>query len=103
KSDSKPPVISSKERRRIEAEKRKLKSKDRKEIETHIAQIEAEIVKLEGAQTLLNEQLTSSNAYADMERAKELNQESARITKQLKKRNEEWELAIDKLSQFTSV
>lgn len=103
KTDSKPPVISSKERRRIEAEKRKLKSKDRKEIETHIAQIEAEIVKLEGAQTLLNEQLTSSNAYADMERAKELNQESARITKQLKKRNEEWELAIDKLSQFTSV
>ena len=93
-------AISPKERRRIEAEKRKLKSKDRKDLETQVAQIETEILKLEETQTIVNKQLASSDVYTDTERAKNLHIESARITQQLKRKNDEWELAADKLSQL---
>ena len=93
-------AITPKERRRIEAEKRNLKSKDRKDLEKQVARIEAEILKLEEAQTIVNEQLATPNAYANAERAKELNLESTRITQQLTIKNNEWELAADKLSQL---
>ena len=98
KTDSGPSAISPKERRRMEAEQRKLKSKDRKELERQVARIEAEILELEEAQVLITEKLAHPDAYANVEKAKELHLESARITKQLELSNNEWELTADKLS-----
>ena len=93
-----PSAISPKERRRIAAEQRQLKSKDRKAMEKQVAQIEAEILKLEEAQTALNEQLANPDSYADAEQAKALNKESTEIARQLHRKNNEWELAAEKLS-----
>lgn len=98
KTISAPPTINSKERRRIEAEQRRLKSDNRKKLEVQVAQIETEILKLEEKQAAINEQLARPDAYAVAERAKELNLESARITRQLEKKNNEWDLAAEKLS-----
>lgn len=105
-SQTKPKVQSSstinpKERRRIEAEQRKKRSEERKELNTQIKQIESEILKLEEKQTRLHEQLANPDAYADTERAKELNIESARIVQQLKVKNEAWEKAAETLEQLT--
>lgn len=101
--NAKPKAINPKERRRIEAKQRKLKSKNRKDLEKKAAQIETQILELEEAQTIVNEQLASPDAYTNTERAKELNIESARITQRLNQKNDEWEQAADKLSQLTKV
>ena len=100
KSDVKPSTITPKERRRIEAEQRKLKSNDRKDLEKRVARIEGEIFALEEAQTQLNEQLANPDVYADAERAKALNLESAEIAQKLNVKNDEWEQAAEKLSQL---
>ena len=98
KPSNKPKVISAKERRRIDAEKRKLESKGRKGIEKRIATLEGEILGLEEKQAKITEQLSDPASYSDKEKAKELNIQSARITKRLKEKNYEWELAAEELS-----
>lgn len=98
KAKSKQPVISAKERRRIEAEKRKLESKGRKGIEKRIAKIETEILQLETDQASVTEQLADPSSYSDKEKAKELNIQSARISKRLQEKNYEWEVAAEELS-----
>ncbi|HBM85916.1 MAG TPA: ABC transporter ATP-binding protein [Opitutae bacterium] len=93
-------VVSAKERRRIEAEKRKLEAKGRKGVEKRVARLEAEILKLEEDQAKVTEQLGSPSAYSDKNKAKELNIESARLSKRLQEKNQEWEAAAEELSQL---
>jgi ATP-binding cassette subfamily F protein 3 len=100
KSKNKPKVVSAKERRRIEAEKRKLESKGRKGVERRIATLEAEILKLEAEQVAITEKLGTPSIYSDKEQAKELNLQSARISKRLQEKNYEWEIAAEDLSQM---
>ena len=100
KSSNKPKVISAKERRRIEAEKRKLEAKGRKGVEKRVAKLEEEVLKLEAEQTEITEQLADPSVYADKEKAKELNLQSARISKRLQEKTYEWEVAAEELSEL---
>jgi ATP-binding cassette subfamily F protein 3 len=100
KPSNKPKAVSAKERRRIEAEKRKLESKGRKGVEKRVARIEADILKLETEQTAVTEQLSDPSSYSDKEKAKELNIQSARISKRLQEKNYEWELAAEELNEL---
>ena len=100
KSPKQTKVVSAKERRRIEAEKRKLEAKGRKGVEKRVARLEAEILKLEEDQAKVTEQLGSPSAYSDKTKAKELNVESARLSKRLQEKNQEWEAAAEELSQL---
>jgi ATP-binding cassette subfamily F protein 3 len=100
KPSTKPKVVSAKERRRIEAEKRKLEAKGRKGVEKRVARLEAEILKLEADQATVTEKLGDPSVYADKEQAKELNIQSARLSKRLQEKNYEWEMAAEELSQL---
>ncbi|MFQ3241508.1 MAG: ATP-binding cassette subfamily F protein 3 [Lentimonas sp.] len=100
KASNKPKVVSAKERRRIEAEKRKLDSKGRKGTEKRVAKLEEEVLKLEAEQASITEQLGDPSVYADKEKAKELNMQSARVSKRLKEKNYEWEMAAEELSKL---
>lgn len=100
KPSNKPKVVSAKERRRIEAEKRKLESKGRKGVEKRVARLETEILKLEEEQATVTEQLGEPSVYANKEKAKELNLQSARISKRLQEKNYEWETTADELSRL---
>ena len=100
KPSNKPKVVSAKERRRIEAEKRKLESKGRKGVEKRVAKLEVEVLKLEAEQAAVTEQLGNPGVYADKEKAKELNMQSARISKRLQEKNYEWETAAEELSKL---
>ncbi|CAA6680146.1 MULTISPECIES: ATP-binding cassette domain-containing protein [unclassified Lentimonas] len=100
KSSNKPKVVSAKERRRIEAEKRKLESKGRKGVEKRVAKLEEEVLKLEAEQAEITEQLGDPSVYANKEKAKELNLQSARVSKRLKEKNYEWEVAAEELSKL---
>ncbi len=100
KAKSKQPVVSAKERRRIEAEKRKLESKGRKGVEKRVAKLEVEVLKLEADQAAVTEQLGNPSVYADKEKAKELNMQAARISKRLQEKNYEWETAAEELGKL---
>jgi ATP-binding cassette subfamily F protein 3 len=103
KPSQKPKVVSAKERRRIEAEKRKLESKGRKGVEKRVAKLEVEVLKLEAEQAAVTKQLGNPGVYADKEKAKELNMQSARISKRLQEKNYEWETAADELGKLMYV
>ena len=69
-------------------------------MEKRVARLEAEILKLEEDQAKVTEQLGSPSAYSDKNKAKELNIESARLSKRLQEKNQEWEAAAEELSQL---
>jgi ATP-binding cassette subfamily F protein 3 len=100
KPNKQAKVVSAKERRRIEAEKRKLEAKGRKGVEQRVARLEDEILKLEAEQAEVTEQLGTPSAYSDKTKAKELNIQSARLSKRLQEKNYEWETAAEELSQL---
>lgn len=97
--ETKPPVISAKQRRRIEAEKRRLKATGRQHLKHRVACLEADILELEAQQTEISAQLGDPNSYTDTKQAKQLTIQSAQISKRLQEKNYEWEIAAEELSQ----
>ncbi len=96
----KPPVVSAKQRRRIEAEQRKLQANKRQNLKRRVDRLETDILELEAQQTELTAQLADPDAYADPNKAKQQTIQSARIAKRLQEKNYEWEVAADELSQL---
>ena len=95
-----PKALSAKERRRIEAEKRKQQAKGRQSAAQRVASLEAEILQLEEAQAAISQQLSSPNAYADPDKAKQLQVQSALLVKQLQEKTDAWDIAAAEFSQL---
>jgi len=95
---NKPQAISAKERRRIDAEKRKVEAKGRRSLEKRVALLESDILELEQKQTEIIALLADPESYADKEKAKELQIQSARTSKRLQEKNYEWERLVSELT-----
>ena len=98
KTVNKPQAISAKERRRIDAEKRKVEAKGRRSLEKRVALLESDILELEQKQTEIIALLADPESYADKEKAKELQIQSARTSKRLQEKNYEWERLVSELT-----
>mgnify|MGYP000061615940 FL=1 len=93
-------AVSSKERRRINAESQKKARQERNKMEQRVSRLEKEILSLEEEQTEVNELLADPESYNDPEKGKVLNEKAARIARRLKERNYEWEIEAGKLGEL---
>jgi ATP-binding cassette subfamily F protein 3 len=94
--------ISSKERRRIEAEERNKRSAMLRKYKSKVDAIEKEITSLEEKQTALTEELEQPETYQNGPRIVEINQELKMISEQLETRSSEWEVAQEELESVQS-
>ena len=98
KSPNKP--LNPKERRRQRAQERdRLKAQRVKQQDT-VRKLEKEIMQLEEEQEKVNAELANPNSYDDAEKAKDLNLQATRLSKQLQERNYEWEIEAEKLLEL---
>ena len=94
--------ISSKERRRIEAEERNKRSAMLRKYKSKVDEIEKEITTLEEKQTTLTEELERPETYQNGPRIVEINQELKLVSDLLESRSSEWEVAQQELESVQS-
>ena len=95
-------TISSKERRRIEAEERNKRSAKLRKYKSKVDAIEKEITSLEEKQTTLTVELEQPTTYQNGPRIVEINQELKMISDLLESRSSEWEVAQQELESHQS-
>ncbi len=86
-----PGLKEMKEQKRLEADKRKAEAQARRDHEKRVHALEMQILKLEGRQKELTEELEKPEAYAAGGRAMELNRDLLAIAEDLEKVTAEWE------------
>ena len=96
---SAPKALSSKERRRIEAEERKKRSALVKAAKGKVEKAEQEIQELETQQQALTDELEQPETYANGPRIVEINQELTMIASCLETAMSAWEQAQEALQQ----
>ncbi len=94
--------VSSKERRRLEAEERNKRLAILRKYKTRVDEVEKEIADLEEKQTALTEELEKPETYQNGPRIVEINQELKMISEQLELRSSDWEEAQLELEKFQS-
>lgn len=95
-------TMSSKERRRIEAEERNKRSAKLRKYKSKVDAIEKEIALLEEKQTVLTEELEKPETYQNGPRIVEINQELKMISDLLESRSSDWEIAAQELESVQS-
>ena len=95
-------TISSKERRRIEAEERNKRSAKLRKYKSKVDAIEKEITSLEEKQSALTVELEQPATYQNGPRIVEINQELKMISDLLESRSSEWEVAQQELESHQS-
>ncbi|MBA2431780.1 MAG: ATP-binding cassette domain-containing protein, partial [Chthoniobacterales bacterium] len=94
-SNSAPPLglREMKQQRRAEAEQRKAEAKVKRDQEKHARELEMQIMKLEGRQRELTEELEKPETYEAGGQATQLNREMLSVTAELERLTAEWETA----------
>jgi ATP-binding cassette subfamily F protein 3 len=95
-------TMSSKERRRIEAEERNKRSAKLRKYKSKVDAIEKEITSLEEKQTALTEELEKPETYQNGPRIVEINQELKMVSDLIESRSSEWEVAQQELESVQS-
>ena len=90
-ADNKPGLREMRERRRAEAEQRKAEAKLKRDREKIVRDLEMQILKLEGRQKELTEELEKPETYEAGGSAMQLNRELQAVTADLERLTAEWE------------
>ncbi len=88
-------AISSKERRRLEAQERQKRSKLLKGKQSKVERFEKQIIEIEKRLAELAEKLADPSVYRDPEGAKALRQEESRKKAELVHVSQDWEIAVE--------
>lgn len=94
------PQMTSKERRRVEAEARQQRSRELKAEQAKVASLEKQIVELERRQKELTEELEAQTTYQNPGRAVAVNRELIHVVEDLTIATAEWEIAAKRLEQI---
>jgi ATP-binding cassette subfamily F protein 3 len=86
------------ELRRAEADERKALAKTKREHEKRVRDLEMQILKLEGRQKELTEELEKPETYNPGGAAMEFNRELSAVTTEMERLNAEWERLAEKAS-----
>lgn len=90
-ANNKPGMRESREQRRVEAEQRKAEAKRKRDREKIVRDLEMQILKLEGRQKELTEELEKPETYEPGGPAMQLNRELQAVTADLERLTAEWE------------
>ena len=93
--------LSSKERRRVEAQERQKRSKVLKTKQSKVERFEKQIIDIEERLAEIGEKLADSAIYRDPVAAKTLRQEESRKKAELVHVSQDWELAVEEYTQAT--
>ena len=94
---SAPGMREQREQRRAEAEARKTQAAARRELEKRVQGLEMSILKLEGRQKELTEELEKPESYAAGGNAMQLNRELLSVSDELARVNAQWEALAGKM------